>query len=199
MKIKYLLISMTAVMSTLSMVLTGSVLAEDGMQTHMSKLQQLLQEQVSLMKPELQMKVKALSPETKTTLLNILSQHTRYSERVTLRQVMHEVLSDYQSMMAGVMTDNPEQASASALRIADHRIPVGGLLPYLGIENITDQKLATLQSFNDSVEGKARELAMAANKGDMGKASVLAGEIASGCVGCHMVFRGQPGISDLLK
>lgn len=199
MKIKYLSVSISATMLALSMVFTGAVAAEEGKQPDMKALQQLLQEQVSLMKPELQMKVKALSPETRKILLNILAQHTRYSKSLTLRQVMHEVLSDYQSMMAGIMTDNPEQASASALRIADHRIPVGGLLPYLGIENITDQKLATLQSFNDSVEGKAKELAVAANNGDMGKASVLAGEMASGCVGCHTVFRGQPGISDLLK
>ena len=199
MKIKYLLISMTGVILTLSMLLTDSMAAEQDMQADMNRLQKLLRDQVSLMKPELQMKVKALSPETKKILLNILSQHTRYSDSLTLRQVMHEVLSDYQSMIAGIMTDNPKLTSSSALRIANHRIPVGGLLPYLGIENINDEKLATLKSFNDSVEGKAKELAASANNGDMGKASVLAGEMASGCVGCHMVFRGQPGISDLLK
>jgi hypothetical protein len=165
----------------------------------MKQLQQLLQKQVGMMKPELQMKVKGLSPETKKILLKILAQHNRYSEKVTLRQVMHEVLSDYQSMVAGVMMDNPEQASDSALRVANHRIPVGGLLPYLGIENINDSKLAALEGFNDSVEGKARELAAAAGNGDMATASLLVGEIASGCVACHAVFRGQPGVSDYLK
>ena len=165
----------------------------------MKQLQQLLQKQAGMMKPELQVKVKRLSPETKKILLKILAQHNRYSEKVTLRQVMQEVLTDYQSMVAGVMMDNPEQASDSALRIANHRIPVGGLLPYLGLENINDSRLAALEGFNDSVEGKARELAAAAGKGDMATASLLVGEIASGCVACHAVFRGQPGVSGYLK
>ena len=165
----------------------------------MKKLQGILKHQMSLMKPELQKKVKGLSPKTKKSLIKILSQHTRYSDRITLRQVMHEVLSDYQSTVAGVMTDNPEQAAASARRLANHRIPAGGLLPYLGIDNITDGKLSVLETFNDSVEGEALKLAAAAEAGDMGAASIHLGKIASGCVGCHNVFRGQPGISDLLK
>ncbi|MCG6937409.1 MAG: hypothetical protein LJE83_04465 [Gammaproteobacteria bacterium] len=191
--------SITAAMLTISMAFVGPVSAGEDQPADMERLQKLLQQQISLMKPELQKKVKALSPATKKSLLKILSQHSIYSERATLRQVMQEVLSDYQSMVAGVMTDNPEQASASALRIANHRIPVGGLLPYLGIENINDGKLAALEGFNDSVEGKARELAKAADNNDMATASSLVGEIASGCVGCHVIFRGQPGISNLLK
>ena len=191
--------SITAAMLTISMAFVGPVSAGEDQPADMERLQKLLQQQISLMKPELQKKVKALSPATKKSLLKILSQHSIYSERATLRQVMQEVLSDYQSMVAGVMTDNPEQASASALRIANHRIPVGGLLPYLGIENINDGKLAALEGFNDSVEGKARELAEAADNNDMATASSLVGEIASGCVGCHVIFRGQPGISNLLK
>ncbi len=195
------LLSKTAIVAALimSVVLTGTSFTTEVNRTDTRKLQQLLQEQISLMTPELQKKVQALSPATKNSLLKVLSQHNLYSEKVTLRQVMHEVLSDYQSMVAGVMTDNPEQASASALRIANHRIPVGGLLPYLGIENINDQKLSVLEGFNDAVEGKAKELAKAANRGDMETASSLIGEIASGCVGCHVVFRGQPGVSPLLK
>lgn len=184
-----------------SLLVVGNVSADKSEPTSsdMKQLQQLLQKQVGMMKPELQKKVKDLSPQTKKILLKILSQHNRYSDKVTLRQVMHEVLSDYQSMVAGVMTDNPEQAADSAMRIANHRIPIGGLLPYLGLENINDAKLAALEGFNDSVEGKAKELAKAANNGDMATASSLVGEIASGCVGCHVIFRGQPGISDYLK
>jgi hypothetical protein len=163
------------------------------------QLQQLLKKQVGMMTPELQVKVKKLSPETQKILVNILSQHNRYSDKITLRQVMHEVLSDYQSMVAGIVTDNSEQAADSALRIANHRIPVGGLLPYMGLDNINDDRLKVLEGFNDSVEGNARKLAQSAEKGDMARASLLAGEIASGCVACHSVFRGQPGISDYLK
>ncbi len=184
-----------------SLLVVGNVSADksEPTLTDMKQLQQLLQKQVGMMKPELQKKVRGLSPQTKKILLKILSQHNKYSDKVTLRQVMHEVLSDYQSMVAGVMTDNPEQAADSAMRIANHRIPIGGLLPYLGLENINDAKLAVLEGFNDSVEGKAKELAKAANNGDMATASSLVGEIASGCVGCHVIFRGQPGISDYLK
>lgn len=165
----------------------------------MAKIQAILKHQVSMMKPELQKKVKALSPKTKKLLLNILSQHTRYSDKITLRQVMHEVLSDYQSMVAGIMTDNPEQTAASARRLANHRIPAGGLLPYLGLKNINDGQLAVLATFNDSVEGEALKLAKAAEAGDMGKAALHLGKISGGCVACHQVFRGQPGVSDLLR
>ena len=165
----------------------------------MKKLKEVMMQQVSIMKPELQKKVKALSPKTQKSLMKILSQHTRYSDRISLRQVMHEVLSDYQSMVAGVMTDNPDQAAASARRLANHRIPKGGLLPYLGLENINDDQLAVLETFNDSVEGEAIKLAAAADAGDMAKAATHLGKISSGCVACHQVFRGQPGASDLLR
>ena len=131
--------------------------------------------------------------------MKILGQHTRYSDKITLRQVMHEVLSDYQSIAAGIMTDNAEQAAASARRLANHRIPAGGLLPYLGLENINDGQLAVLETFNDAVEGEALKLAKAADAGDIGAAAVHFGKISSGCVACHNVFRGQPGVSDLLR
>ena len=163
------------------------------------EVQKIMQQQIKLMKPELQKKVKALSPKTKKSLMKILAQHSRYSETATLRQVMTEVLSDYQSIVSGIMTDNPEQAADSARRLANHRIPVGGLLPYMGMENISDERLAILESFNDSVEGNAKKLASAADAGDMSSAASLLGSISSGCVACHAVFRGQPGRSNLLR
>jgi cytochrome c556 len=162
-------------------------------------IQQIMQQQIKLMKPELQKKVKALSPVTKKSLMKILAQHSRYSETATLRQVMTEVLTDYQSMVAGIMTENSEQAADSALRLANHRIPVGGLLPYLGMENISDERLAILSSFNDSVEGNAKKLAAAAESGDMALAASFLGPISTGCVACHAVFRSQPGRSNLLR
>ena len=97
------------------------------------------------------------------------------------------------------MTDNPEQTADSARRLANHRIPVGGLLPYLGLENISDERLAVLDGFNTSVEGNALKLAAAAEAGDMATAASLVGPISSGCVACHGVFRTQPGVSDLLR
>jgi len=171
------------------------VAAEPGME----ELKKVLQGQIALTTPELQEKVKGLSVDTKMSLMAILAMHNRYSERATMRQVMTEVLSDFQSILAGIMTDNPEQTADSARRLANHRIPVGGLLPYLGLENITDDRLAVLDGFNSSVEGNALKLAAAAEAGDMATAASLVGPISSGCVACHGVFRSQPGVSDLVR
>ncbi|PLX62106.1 MAG: hypothetical protein C0630_07660 [Sedimenticola selenatireducens] len=165
----------------------------------MQKLQQMMGQQISLMKPELQEKVKALSPQTKKLLLQIYGQHTRHSNKVTLRQVMHEVLSDYHSMVTGVLTDNAEQAADSARRLANHRIPIGGLVPYLDIKFVNDEGLSALAGFNDAVEGNAKRLAAAADEGDMIKASALVGDITKGCFSCHSIFRGVPGKSALLR
>jgi hypothetical protein len=161
--------------------------------------QQLMNRQVGLMKPELQKKIKALSPQTKKLLLQIYGQHSRHSNKVTLRQVMHEVLADYHSMVAGVLTDNPEQAADSARRLADHRIPIGGLVPYLDIKFVNDEGLSALAGFNDAVEGNAKRLAAAADEGDMIKAAALVGDITEGCFSCHTIFRGVPGRSELLR
>lgn len=188
--------SIAAVMLIGSTFLTSNVSAAD---PGMEELKKVLQGQIELMKPELQEKVKGLSMDTKMSLMAILAMHNRYSKSVTMRQVMTEVLSDFQSILAGIMTDNPEQTADSARRLANHRIPVGGLLPYLGMENISDERLAVLDSFNTSVEGNALKLATAAEAGDMATAASLVGPISSGCVACHGVFRTQPGVSDLLR
>lgn len=165
----------------------------------MDELKKVLQSQIAMMKPELQAKVDNLSTDTKMSIMAILAMHSRLSDKATLRQVMLEVLSDYQTITMGVMTDSAEMTADAARRLANHRIPVGGLLPYLGLENINDNKLAVLESFNDSVEGNAIKLAEAADKGNMGEAAALLGQIGSGCVGCHTVFREYPGTSDLMK
>ena len=178
-----------------SVLISGVASADNGM----SELKKVLQGQIELMKPDLQDKVKALSTDTKMSLMAILAMHSRYSDKATLRQVMLEVLADYQTMVMGIMTDSTEMTADSARRLANHRIPVGGLLPYMGMDNITDDRLAVLEGFNDSVEGNANKLADAAEAGDMGTASALLGQISSGCVGCHAVFRTLPGKSDLLK
>jgi len=178
-----------------SLMIAGTANADDGM----AELKKVLQGQIELMKPELQDKVKALSTDTKMSLMAILAMHSRYSDKATLRQVMLEVLADFQTMTMGIMTDSTEMTADSARRLANHRIPVGGLLPYMGMENVTDDRLAVLEGFNDSVEGNANKLADAAEAGDMGTAASLLGQITSGCVGCHAVFRTLPGASDLLK
>ena len=180
-----------------SSVLVSTVKADD---SGMAELKKVLQGQIALMKPELQEKVKGLSTDTKMLLMSILAMHSHYSDKATLRQVMLEVLADYQSMVMGIMTDSSEMTADAARRLANHRIPIGGLLPYMGMENITDDRLAVLAGFNDSVEGNSIKLAEAADKGDMVTAASLLGDISSGCVGCHAVFRPEiPGTSDLLR
>lgn len=184
-----------------AMLFGGAIFASNAgaAEPGMAELKKVLESQIALMTPELQAKVKGLSTDTKMSIMAILAMHNRYSDKATLRQVMTEVFSDYQSIVVGIMTDNPEQASDSARRLANHRIPVGGLLPYLGLENINDERLALLVGFNDSVEGNALKLAAAADAGDMTKAASFVGPITSGCVACHGIFRGKPGVSDLLR
>lgn len=148
--------------------------------------------------PELQQKFLALSPELRATLKTIHGSHTRHSKELTLRQVMQEILSEYQSIVAGIVTDNGEQTADSARRLANHRIPFGGLIPYFPLDKINNENLSVLRAMNDAVEGAALRLAEAADKGNMAEAAMRIGEIASGCVACHQFFRGQPGISPLL-
>lgn len=193
--IKVYSLTATIALSVGATMMPSTVSANSGM----DDLKKVLQSQIDMMKPELQSKVKNLSTDTKMSIMAILAMHSRVSDEATLRQVMLEVLSDYQTMTMGIMTDSAEMTADSARRLANHRIPVGGLLPYLGLENINDGKLAVLESFNDSVEGNANKLADAAEKGNMGEAAALLGQISTGCVGCHAVFREYPGTSDLLK
>lgn len=156
-------------------------------------------QQLQSFTPELQQKVKALSPETKAGLKQVQAGHNRPSDILTLRQVMQEILSDYQSIVAAVAVDNAAQAADSARRLANHRIPKGGLLPYFSLDQINDAALAALPGMNSQVEGSALKLAEAADKGDMATAAEFIGEIGKGCVACHQLFRGQPGVSPHIK
>lgn len=165
----------------------------------MAALKQLMQRQIGLMTPEMQQKVKALSPKSKGALLKIYAQHNRRSDTITLRQVMHEVLSDYQSIVTGLVTDNAEQAAAAARRLANHRLPRGGLLPYLKPEQVNDKMVALLVPFNNAVEGNALRLAESVEKGDLMKASDYLNKVTNGCMACHATFRGVPGKTPYLK
>jgi len=189
-----LAIAITAICAG-ALSLPASLRADAGIED----LKKSMQGQLELMKPELRSKVEGLSMDTKMSLMAIMAMHSRHSKLATLRQVMTEVQSDYHSMLTGIMTENPEHAADSARRLANHRIPVGGLLPYLGMDNISDEKLSVLEGFNNTVEGNALKLAEAAEAGDMVTAASLVGPITSGCVACHGVFRSKPGVSNLLR
>jgi hypothetical protein len=159
----------------------------------------IMQKQMSQMTPELQARAKALSPEVKQFLAKIAVKHTRHSDRATLLQVMHEILADYQSIVAAISVDNGELAAESARRLANHRLPRGGMLPYLPLDKVNSKDLSALPGMEDTVEGGATRLAEAAERGDMAEAATHLSRIMSGCVGCHQLFRGTPGVSARLK
>lgn len=168
------------------------------MQAQLAKMTPQERQMMLSYTPELRRRLLALSPELRAALGQLHASHTRHSKALTLRQVMQEILSEYQSVAAAIATDNAEQAADSARRLANHRIPVGGLLPYFPLDKITNEYLAVLPSMNGIVEGSALRLADAADKGNMAEAAAGLGQIASGCVACHQVFRGRPGVSPLL-
>ncbi|HMN63366.1 MAG TPA: hypothetical protein PKB08_00070, partial [Burkholderiaceae bacterium] len=92
---------------------------------------ELMQKQMALMTPDLVEKANALSPQIKQFLMKVALKHPRQSDRLTLRQVMQEILADYQAVGAAIAVDNGELAADAARRIANHRLPRGGMLPYL--------------------------------------------------------------------
>lgn len=154
-----------------------------------------MQQMVKTYTPALRQKVMALSPELKATIQKLHAGHTRRAKETTLRQVMHEILSEYQSVASALATDNAEQAADAARRLANHRIPKGGLLPYFPLDKINNTDLAVLPAMNATVEGSALKLAEAADAGDMPRAASYMSDIMTGCVACHQKFRGTPGIS----
>ena len=155
-----------------------------------------MQQMMKAFSPDLRKKAMALSPDTKATLGQLHAGHQRRAKETTLRQVMHEILVDYQAIAAALATDNPEMASEAARRLANHRIPKGGLLPYFPLENVNDADLAVLPAMNDIVEGSAIKLADAADAGDLPRAAAHMSDIMTGCVACHQKFRrATPGLS----
>lgn len=154
-----------------------------------------MQQMMKAYTPEMRQKVMALSPELKSTIQQLHAGHPRRAKETTLRQVMHEILSEYQSIASALATDNAEQAADAARRLASHRIPKGGLLPYFPLDKVNNADLAVLPAMNTIVEGSALKLADAADAGDMPKAASYMSDIMTGCVACHQKFRGVPGVS----
>lgn len=183
----------------LAMALAAPAFAQAPSPTDMQRGKESMQKNMVMMKPELQEKAKALPPEIQQFLMKIAVKHTRHSETLTLRQVMQEIFSDYQTLAAAIATDNGELAADAARRIANHRLPRGGLLPYLPLAKVNAKDLGVLPAMEEAVEGGAMKLAAAAEKGDMAAAARHFGDVTSGCVACHAHFRGQPGVSAHLK
>lgn len=154
-----------------------------------------MQQMMKTYSPELRQKVMALSPELKASIQKLHAGHTRRAKETTMRQVMHEILSEYQSIASALATDNAEQAAEAARRLANHRIPKGGLLAYFPLDKVNNDDLSVLPAMNDIVEGSALKLAEAAEAGNMPKAASYMSDIMTGCVACHQKFRHTPGIS----
>lgn len=188
-----------AAAAVLGLGLCGAAWSQAPSPAEMQRGKDFMQKSMGMMKPELQEKAKALPPEIQQFLLKVAIKHSRHSETLTMRQVMQEILADYQAVAGAIATDNGELAADAARRIADHRLPRGGMLPYLPLEKINGRDLGVLPAMEDAVEGSARRLAAAAEKGDMGTAAQQFGAMTAGCVACHAHFRGQPGISARLK
>lgn len=191
-----------AALVALAAVLTWGQAPAQPSEAMKEKLKDMPPEKQKMMKrysPELRQKVMQLSPSTHKKVNRLLSQHPRHSKKVTFRQIMHEVLSDYQAASLGIATNNGELAAAAARRLANHRLPKGGLFPYLPLEMINDEDLSVLPTMNTSVEGNAMKLAEAAEAGEMGTAAKQLGKVMSGCVACHEKFRGRPGVSQHLR
>lgn len=190
-----------AALLLIGMSVAGAVSADPApamppeMQAQMAKMPPDMKQMMMSYTPELRQKVMGLSPELRATINQVHGQHTRKSKQLTLRQVMQEILSEYQSIAAALATDNAEQAVDSARRLANHRIPKGGLLPYFPLDKLNNADMGVLPAMNDAVEGSALRLAEAAEKGDMAKAATHMSDIMSGCVACHQKFRGIPGVT----
>lgn len=154
-----------------------------------------MQQMMKTYSPELRQKAMALSPELKATIQQLHAGHTRRAKETNLRQIMHEIMSEYQSIASALATDNAEQAAEAARRLANHRIPKGGLLAYFPLDKVNTDDLSILPAMNEIVEGSALKLAEAADKGDLPKAASYMSDIMTGCVACHQKFRGVPGNS----
>lgn len=189
----------TAAVILVSAALLAPAYAQALSPAEMQRGKEFMQKSMGMMKPELLEKAKALPPEIQQFLLKVASKHSRHSDTLTMRQVMQEILADYQAVAGAIATDNGELAADAARRIADHRLPRGGMLPYLPLEKLNGKDLGVLPAMEDAVEGSARRLAAAAEKGDMGGAAQQFGAMTTGCVVCHAHFRGQPGVSPRIK
>ena len=197
MKKQWIVICLAA--AVVSLGVTGPAWSQAPSKEAMQRGMQAQQKNMSMMMPDVLEKANALSPEIKQFLLKVAANHSRHSETLTMVQVMQEMLADYQAVGAAIATDNGEQAADAARRIADHRLPRGGMLPYLPLEKVNTKDLSVLPAMEMAVEGSAKRLAAAAEKGDMAGAAEQFGTMTSGCVACHAHFRGQPGTTPRLK
>lgn len=190
---KYLSLAAATAAILISAIVSVPASAQAPSPQELQRGKDFMQKSMGMMKPELLEKAKALPPEIQQFLLKIAIKHSRHSNTLTMRQAMQEILADYQAVAGAIATDNGELAADAARRIADHRLPRGGMLPYLPFDKVTNEGLSVLPAMEVAVEGNATKLAEAAEQGDMVGAANYYGAVTTGCVACHNHFRGQPG------
>lgn len=147
------------------------------------------------MTKEFQEAVSKLPPEFIQQFKKMTSKHTRYSEDATARQVMMEILSDTQCVIANLMIENGEGAADCAMRASAHRWPKGHLLAYVRLEQINVESLSALPNINGMVEVGLEKVADLAIKKDFAGASAEMGNVLRGCATCHAMFRFDKGTS----
>jgi hypothetical protein len=192
-------VTLAATTAMMAACFTLPALAQAPSEADMQRGKAFMQKSMAMMTPELLEKAKALPPEIQQFLLKVAIKHKLHSDTLTLTQVMQEILADYLTVGTAIASDNREMAADAARRIANHRLPRGGMLPYLPLDKVNGEDLSVLPAMEQVVEGGAMKLAEAAEAGDMAAAARHYGDITSGCVACHAHFRGQPGVSPRLK
>lgn len=147
------------------------------------------------MTKEFQEAVGKLPPEFIQQFKKMTAKHTRYSEDATARQIMMEILSDTQCVIANLMIENGEGAADCAMRASQHRWPKAHLLAYVRLEQINVESLGALPKINGMVEVGLEKVADLAIKKDFAGASAEMGNVLKGCATCHNMFRGDKGVS----
>jgi hypothetical protein len=76
---------------------------------------------------------------------------------------MQEMLSDLQSVIVGIALDNPEQIAESAQRLGTHKMPKGGLLPYLPADK--QDQVGVLPAMESIIGGGTQQLSPQQRRG----------------------------------
>ncbi len=120
---------------------------------------------------------------------------THRTSDLTLRQVMQEMMSDLQSIIVGISMDNLEQVAESAQRLGKHKMPKGGLRPYLPVDK--HDQLSVLPAMETIISDEVKSIVEATKEGNTATAALHITPLIQGCVTCHSIFRGTPGAVSL--
>jgi mono/diheme cytochrome c family protein len=155
---------------------------------------------LELYTPELQQRVLSLSPEILGRFAKgERSGKNQFEQQFTARQVMQQMLSDFQAIAASLALDNGKMAAENARRLINHPSPTGHVYPYVALDRINDANFSALPTMYEAVFGNAKKLAAAADEGNIPLAASYFGSVMSGCIACHQIFRGTPGVSNKLR